>query len=143
MFLIPPSAAHSHLVLSLQNWYYDVFILQTNKSCLTSQKIPEYPMGQLQVTVLPSFSTHCPPCRQGELSQGLGPFWQYFPEKPGGHKHLDPDTWSYWGRYTVYVIYMYVKQYNGTKERKGTPAIDLPQAIKDFPPEGGLKCLGR
>lgn len=63
-------------------------------SFLTSQKIPECPAGQLHVAVRPSASTHCPPCRHGALSQGLGPVWQYFPEKPDGHKHLDPDSWS-------------------------------------------------
>lgn len=42
----------------------------------TSHKFPEYPVGQMQVMVVPSVSTHCPPCRQGALSQGLGAFWQ-------------------------------------------------------------------
>jgi len=55
-------------------------------------------MGQLHVKVLPSCSTHCPPCRQGALSQRVRAIWQYFPEKPGGHKHLDPDIWSYMGQ---------------------------------------------
>lgn len=61
----------------------------------TSHKFPEYPEGQMQVMILPSVSTHCPPCRQGALLQGLGAFWQYIPEKPGGHTHLDPDTRSF------------------------------------------------
>lgn len=61
----------------------------------TSHKFPEYPAGQTQVTVLPSVSTHSPPCRQGALSHGLGVFWQYTPDKPGGHVHLDPDTRSF------------------------------------------------
>lgn len=64
----------------------------------TSQKFPEYPVGQLQVTVLSSFSTHCPPCRQGALSHRRWRFWQCFPENPGGHTHLDPDTWSCMGQ---------------------------------------------
>lgn len=61
----------------------------------TSHKFPENPVGQTQVTVVSSVSTHCPPCRQGALSQGLGAFWQYVPEKLGGHTHLDPDTRSF------------------------------------------------
>ncbi len=97
---ISSSTAHIHLVLLLNVFCYDAFI---NEGCLTSQKIPEYPTGQLQAKVLPSFSTHCPPCRQGVLSQGLGSFWQYFPENPGGHKHLDPDTWSYVGQYMLFM----------------------------------------
>ena len=83
------------------------------KDFLTSQKIPEYPVGQLQVTVFPSSSTHWPPCWQGALSQGLGPFWQYFPEKPGGHKHLDPDIWSYMGQHILCVIYIYICDTDG------------------------------
>lgn len=82
-----------------------MFVLQTfnlneaiiHEGCPTSQEIPEYPTGQMQVGVLPSFSTHCPPFRQGALSQGLEPFSQYFPENPGEHKHLDPDNWSFVG----------------------------------------------
>lgn len=97
------STAHIHLVYQLVRCFW---FCRLYEKCLTSQKVPEYPVGQLQVMALPSFSIHCPPCRQGALSQRLGPFWQYFPEKPGGHKHLDPDTRSFVG-HTYNVCYLY------------------------------------
>lgn len=75
--------------------FYRYFNINTYEKFPTSHKFPEYPVGQTQERVLPSVSTHSPPCRQGALSQRLRVFWQYVPEKPGGHMHLDPDTRSF------------------------------------------------
>lgn len=86
-----------YMELTNLSWSSFFKLLICNISFLTSQKIPEYPKGQSQVTVFPSFMTHCPPCRHGLLSQGPKPFWQCVPVKPVAHTHLDSDNRSYMG----------------------------------------------